>query len=37
MGQWTKGKVEGYGVHLNKNGQKYEGYFINFLKNGNGK
>lgn len=37
MGQWVKGKVEGYGSHLTKAGQKYEGFFFNFLKHGEGK
>jgi hypothetical protein len=37
MGQWVKGKVHGYGCHLTKKGQKYEGYFDNFLKHGQGK
>lgn len=37
MGQWVKGKVNGYGSHLTKKGQKYEGYFVNFLKHGQGK
>ena len=37
MGQWLKGKVNGYGSHLTNKGQKYEGYFVNFLKHGQGK
>lgn len=37
MGQWSNGKVQGYGTHLCKSGQKYEGYFENFLKHGEGK
>lgn len=37
MGQWKNGHVSGYGVHVMKNGQRYEGEFVNFLKHGFGK
>jgi hypothetical protein len=37
IGQWVNGKVEGFGVHTTVDGQKYEGFFTNFLKQGKGK
>lgn len=36
MGEWRNGQVTGNGVHTMKNGQKYEGEFVNFLKHGFG-
>ena len=37
MGEWNNGEVSGFGVHVMKSGQRYEGQFKNFLKHGFGK
>jgi len=37
-GSWNKnGKKEGFGIYIDKNGNKYSGYFLNDLFNGKGR
>lgn len=36
-GEWEEGKATGFGAYLEVNASQYEGSFIDFVKNGEGK
>lgn len=36
-GKWFDSKMQGYGTYTWKNGNKYEGFYKNGLRNGQGK